>query len=302
MQVDSYFWSIYKQVRPSVEQQAAMTEIWAQWERRKRLLDEHMHAARALLEALPAHVPLPHEFLAHLNALVATRLLTSSAPASTVADTQNQAAHQRPPHAPPTPPFPEFCTSGKTADKSALIYHLESCFCDSSSSHSNHAQMHSSGSSGCVTNGSVNKAPSSGGLSAGLAAKHDRMEGRVRFLGQCSRAMEAADGALEALQGAAGGGPGPLCRRAGLADAGGGARGGADDEDVGGPLRVQGDAPGLHGAVPDGRRAAEPVQAVRGRSALPIGAAAQHCCRANVIGHCNVACASRLFLYMIASP
>ena len=198
--MDSYFWSIYKQVRPSVEQQAAMTEIWTQWERRKRKLDDDMHAARALLEALPAHVPLPREFLAHLNALVATRLLTSSAPASTVADTQNQAARQRPPHAPPTPPFPEFCTSS-TADKSALIYHLESCFCDSSSSHSNHAQMHSSGSSGCVTNGSVNKAPSSGGLSAGLAAKHDRMESRVRFLGQCPRAMEAADGALEALQG-----------------------------------------------------------------------------------------------------
>ena len=97
IQVGTYFWSIYRQVRPSVEQHEVMTEIWGQWKRRKRKLDEDLHEARALLEALPAHVPLPHDFLAHLNALVATRLLTSPAPASTVAGTQNQVARQHTP-------------------------------------------------------------------------------------------------------------------------------------------------------------------------------------------------------------
>lgn len=44
------------------------------WERRKRQLDRDMHAACMQLDSLPSHIPLPPEFLSHLNALLSTEL------------------------------------------------------------------------------------------------------------------------------------------------------------------------------------------------------------------------------------
>lgn len=63
---------LYKSLKPSTEQRACMAEVWMRWERSRRHLDGEMHAARMLLASLPSHIPLPHEFLSHLNALLAT--------------------------------------------------------------------------------------------------------------------------------------------------------------------------------------------------------------------------------------
>jgi hypothetical protein len=75
---------LYKALQPTPEQRARMAEVWAEWETRKRQLDGDMHAARTLLATLPINIPLPLEFLTHLNALVATTppraLLASPSP------------------------------------------------------------------------------------------------------------------------------------------------------------------------------------------------------------------------------
>ena len=72
MQVDNMHYQMYKEVRPCQQGRARLASFWMRQERLKRQLDGDMSAARAELAALPSHIPLPHEFLSHLNALVAT--------------------------------------------------------------------------------------------------------------------------------------------------------------------------------------------------------------------------------------
>jgi hypothetical protein len=61
---------LYKSLNLTSEERQRMTELWKKWERQKRQLDVDMDAARTLLAALPSHIPLPREFLAHLNTLL----------------------------------------------------------------------------------------------------------------------------------------------------------------------------------------------------------------------------------------
>ena len=65
-------YGLYKQLRLRQEERARLANYWMRQERLKRQLDVGMSAARAELAALPSHIPLPHEFLSHLNALIAT--------------------------------------------------------------------------------------------------------------------------------------------------------------------------------------------------------------------------------------
>ena len=65
-------YGLYKQLRLCQEERARLANYWMRQERLKRQLDVDMNAARAELAALPSHIPLPHELLSHLNALIAT--------------------------------------------------------------------------------------------------------------------------------------------------------------------------------------------------------------------------------------
>ena len=80
IQVDNMHYKIYKQLRPCLEERARLTGFWMRQERLKRQLDADMSAARAELAALPSNIPLPHEFLSHLNNLIACLLYTSPSP------------------------------------------------------------------------------------------------------------------------------------------------------------------------------------------------------------------------------
>lgn len=64
--------NLYKSVKPTAHMRARMAEAWMTWERRKRQIDGDMLAARALLAALPSHIPLTYDFLSRINVLVAT--------------------------------------------------------------------------------------------------------------------------------------------------------------------------------------------------------------------------------------
>ena len=72
MKVDNMHYSLYKKLRPRQEEGARLAAFWTRRERLKRKLDADMSAARAELAALPSHIPLLHELLSHLNALIAT--------------------------------------------------------------------------------------------------------------------------------------------------------------------------------------------------------------------------------------
>ena len=100
VQVDNMHYELYKQLRPSPDERARLIRFWMRWERLKRQLDADMSAARAELVALPSDIPLPHEFLSHLNTLIATPFTSLH----TAADSQHTAHASGYPHTYPGDP------------------------------------------------------------------------------------------------------------------------------------------------------------------------------------------------------
>ena len=93
-------YSLYKKLRPRQEEGARLAAFWTRRERLKRKLDADMSAARAELVALPSDIPLPHEFLSHLNTLIATPFTSLH----TAADSQHTAHASGYPHTYPGDP------------------------------------------------------------------------------------------------------------------------------------------------------------------------------------------------------
>ena len=88
------YYKLYKVVKLCSEERARLTHFWMRQERLKRQLDADMSAARAELVALPSDIPLPHEFLSHLNTLIATPFTSLH----TAADSQHTAHAAGYPH------------------------------------------------------------------------------------------------------------------------------------------------------------------------------------------------------------
>jgi hypothetical protein len=74
MQADRIHQELCEQVNPTLRQQACLAGLWNKCELRRRQLDNDMHAACAFLSSLPSHVPLPVDFLSHLDALASEAL------------------------------------------------------------------------------------------------------------------------------------------------------------------------------------------------------------------------------------